>query len=963
MNTISSSSAPSELVSNNKRMVKAECIETERNALLDIKRGLAGGTFSNLSSWGSSQAQKNCCAWSGVRCDHNTGHVTQLNLSQRQNFYTKYPNSVSALNISSLLHLRNLDYLDLSWNTFSDPNLSSIGSLTNLEHLDLSNADIQGVFLDELGNLSKLSYLDLSSIELSSRVPKFIASFTSLTYLDLSHNYLFGAIPDEFGNLTKLHHLGLSNNNLQGNIPNSISVMTGMTHLNLSANSFEGVLPSSFQNLSRLQIVDFSYNNLSGTFQDVLYLLPEASLQKLWISDNQLTGSLPDITRFSFLDQLKVRSNLLNGYLPKKFEHKSVLRLLDLSNNHLQGSLPNFTNFTFLEDLYLNGNNFFGSLPDFTGCLSLRTLLLGMNQFTDWETQSIGELSNLYQLEIQMNMISSTISEHHLSKLYSLKLINASFNSLIFNMSSEWLPPFRLEELSLSSCKLGPKFPVWIRNQTDIISLDFSSTQISDTLPIWFSNISSKVQKLDLSSNKIRGTFSSMPKNIEDINLSNNYFEGLVPHIPRGCSNINLSHNKFSGKLLSTSEVMTSCLLDLSHNLLLGKIPDSWKYFPALVFLDLGHNNFSGRIPMSLGYIKSLETLILRNNSLDGELPESLRNCTKLGFVDLSFNNLSGSVPSWIGQDLWLLYALVLKSNKLNGSMPNGLCYLLSLRFLDLSINKISGKLPQCLSNLTSMISNGTGIIDHFYKPHDESPCTGVTQCEPSTLPTFSYLDDALASWKGKEQPYKRNFAYLKMIDLSSNGLTGEIPIGITELLGLNGLNLSMNKLYGKVPVQIGGLSNLEVLDLSSNKFSGAIPESLSKITFLSYLNLSSNNFSGKIPLGSQLQSFHSSMYEGNAGLCGLPLTERCPGDDETSVKPEPQSNGNEVDDDENVYERWLYVSVALGFSTSFWGICGTLLVHRRWRNVYFLFLTKRKDQLYVVIAVRIARLKVRFLG
>ncbi|KAL8107074.1 hypothetical protein AgCh_023752 [Apium graveolens] len=706
MNTISSSSAPSELVSNNKRMVKAECIETERNALLDIKRGLAGGTFSNLSSWGSSQAQKNCCAWSGVRCDHNTGHVTQLNLSQRQNFYTKYPNSVSALNISSLLHLRNLDYLDLSWNTFSDPNLSSIGSLTNLEHLDLSNADIQGVFLDELGNLSKLSYLDLSSIELSSRVPKFIASFTSLTYLDLSHNYLFGAIPDEFGNLTKLHHLGLSNNNLQGNIPNSISVMTGMTHLNLSANSFEGVLPSSFQNLSRLQIVDFSYNNLSGTFQDVLYLLPEASLQKLWISDNQLTGSLPDITRFSFLDQLKVRSNLLNGYLPKKFEHKSVLRLLDLSNNHLQG-----------------------------------------------------------------------------------------------------------------------------------------------------------------------------------------------------------------------------------------------------------------RIPMSLGYIKSLETLILRNNSLDGELPESLRNCTKLGFVDLSFNNLSGSVPSWIGQDLWLLYALVLKSNKLNGSMPNGLCYLLSLRFLDLSINKISGKLPQCLSNLTSMISNGTGIIDHFYKPHDESPCTGVTQCEPSTLPTFSYLDDALASWKGKEQPYKRNFAYLKMIDLSSNGLTGEIPIGITELLGLNGLNLSMNKLYGKVPVQIGGLSNLEVLDLSSNKFSGAIPESLSKITFLSYLNLSSNNFSGKIPLGSQLQSFHSSMYEGNAGLCGLPLTERCPGDDETSVKPEPQSNGNEVDDDENVYERWLYVSVALGFSTSFWGICGTLLVHRRWRNVYFLFLTKRKDQLYVVIAVRIARLKVRFLG
>lgn len=112
MNTISSSSALSELVSNNKRMVNTECIETERYVLLDIKRGLAGGTSSNLS-YDSSQAQKNCCEWSAVGCDHNTGHVTHLNLYQHHTFYTKFPNSVSALNISSLLYSRYLKYLDL----------------------------------------------------------------------------------------------------------------------------------------------------------------------------------------------------------------------------------------------------------------------------------------------------------------------------------------------------------------------------------------------------------------------------------------------------------------------------------------------------------------------------------------------------------------------------------------------------------------------------------------------------------------------------------------------------------------------------------------------------------------------------------------------------------------------------------------------------------------------------------
>ncbi|KAK1364272.1 putative leucine-rich repeat domain, L domain-containing protein [Heracleum sosnowskyi] len=172
------------------------------------------------------------------------------------------------------------------------------------------------------------------------------------------------------------------------------------------------------------------------------------------------------------------------------------------------------------------------------------------------------------------------------------------------------------------------------------------------------------------------------------------------------------------------------------------------------------------------------------------------------------------------------------------------------------------------------------------------------------------------------------------MIDLSTNELTGEFPLSITRLLDLKGLNLSENRFHGKVLQEIGQLKVLECLDLSTNKFSGEIPQSMSGLNFLAYLDLSNNNFSGRIPSGTQLQGFGNSTYEENPGLCGKPLTNICPGDElDYDIRP---SGEDDVDGDDSEYERWLYISTVLGFSTSFWGIIGTLVLHCRWRRAYF---------------------------
>jgi hypothetical protein len=114
-------------------------------------------------------------------------------------------------------------------------------------------------------------------------------------------------------------------------------------------------------------------------------------------------------------------------------------------------------------------------------------------------------------------------------------------------------------------------------------------------------------------------------------------------------------------------------------------------------------------------------------------------------------------------------------------------------------------------------------------------------------------------------------------IDLSSNYLSGEIPVELLNLGAIRFLNLSRNNLSGGIPSNIGNLKDVESLDLSWNQISGHIPPTISHLIFLSSLNLSNNLLSGEIPTGNQLQTLNDpSVYSNNLGLCGVLLSIPC---------------------------------------------------------------------------------------
>lgn len=80
-----------------------------------------------------------------------------------------------------------------------------------------------------------------------------------------------------------------------------------------------------------------------------------------------------------------------------------------------------------------------------------------------------------------------------------------------------------------------------------------------------------------------------------------------------------------------------------------------------------------------------------------------------------------------------------------------------------------------------------------------------------------------------------RNFTQLKVLDLSANALTGDMPSEFCEVPSpLDKIMLADNYLTGLIPSGIGSCKNLTVIDLSLNNLSGQIPReiwTLPKIT------------------------------------------------------------------------------------------------------------------------------------
>jgi len=108
-------------------------------------------------------------------------------------------------------------------------------------------------------------------------------------------------------------------------------------------------------------------------------------------------------------------------------------------------------------------------------------------------------------------------------------------------------------------------------------------------------------------------------------------------------------------------------------------------------------------------------------------------------------------------------------------------------------------------------------------------------------------------------------------MDLSTNHLSGPIPLSLGQLQAVTFINLSHNMFRDSIPDTLGKLTSIVTLDLSNNSLSGTIPNSLASLMYLTNLNLSFNNLEGQIPTGGIFSNIPPYSLVRNGPLCGLP--------------------------------------------------------------------------------------------
>eukprot|EP01018_Ginkgo_biloba_P020234 Gb_34054 [translate_table: standard] len=857
------------------------CQKHEKEALLAFKTSFEDASGS-LNSWKGDD----CCEWRGIGCDKGIRSVIKLDIRGM------HLRPLRKVLDSSLFSLKNLEYVNLSFNNFSGVGIpSELGLLQRLRYLDLSHSGFCGIIPWQLGNLSKLEYLsfsrdilldltsllwvsdlswikNLSALEYLSvngvdlrRVADnwdhWIASLSKLRHLHMAGCRLLGAIPQSLVRITRLSDLDLSFNTFSaGSMPPWLSSMTSLVSLNLSGCGLRGPNSELSPTLQEL-VLDRNYNlsiNVS-VFVNGHWPL----LRRLSLSACNLEGVITSaISRLLYLEYLDLSSNQIEGAIPDCMGKLYNLQFLDLSFNNLGGRIP--TSLGLLSNvshLDLRHNQLNGTIPRSLSKLSLLDYLgLGHNGLTGSIPAEFGLLSKLSTLDISFNNLSHSVSDTMFQRLNRLKYLHLSNSGLTVNMrNSAWRnsPPFSLEQLYLTSCNMQGEVPQWLSTQEKLVFLDLSDNGLSGSIPNWLWKLPNLAQ-VNLSNNNLEGMLPTSVRlnphaGPRIVDLHSNHLQGPLPLSFGPVEVLDLSNNKFRGSIPSEifGDHWSINFLSLSNNSLSGHIPRSLSGSCFLEVLDLSNNILSGKLHHLFTKCSSLVVLNLANNALEGELPHELGKMRKLQTLHMNNNRLTGTLPPSM-QNCTALEILELGKNKFSGNIPSWIQHLSRLRIVVLNANNFQGTIPKEISKLNSIqildlsVNNLTGPI-----PANLAAFRGMTAQQPAGSFILRYvigLGMTMSLYRTDAEGGLGLF-YGADVEVMSKGQQmhfEQIPSIVTCM------DLSSNNLVGHIPSEIGDLTALVTLNISRNNLSGNIPATVGNMKQLESLDISWNQISGEIP-------------------------------------------------------------------------------------------------------------------
>ncbi|KAF2601629.1 hypothetical protein F2Q70_00028293 [Brassica cretica] len=433
-----------------------------------------------------------------------------------------------------------------------------------------------------------------------------------------------------------------------------------------------------------------------------------------------------------------------------------------------------------------------------------------------------------------------------------------------------------MEVLILSSCGIS-QFPSFLKGLHSLERVYISNNNIKGKVPEWFWSLP-HLSIADLVNNSFTGFEGSgevlVNSSMKILDLALNHFKGPFPNPPHSLTVLSAWNNSFTGSIpLAICNQTMLTLLDLSYNNFTSSIPPCLSNFQtSLIVVNLRKNNLEGSLPDMCYDGALLRTLDVGFNQLSGKLPRSLLSCTSLKFLSVDNNKIKDPFPFWL-KALPYLQALTLRSNRFYGPLSpsgQGLFAFPELHILEVSYNNFTGSLPP-------------NYFVNWKASSLQMNEDGGLYMGDNSIPDYNYEDTIDLQYKGLFMEQGKVLSSYATIDFSGNRLEGQIP----ESIGL---------LYLAI-----------FLYLSGNQLSGTIPKGLERLSYLAYISVAHNQLKGEIPQGTQITGQAKSSFEGNAGLCGLPLEQSCFGSNAPPMQQPEEEKEEEEEEVLNWNVSWIF--------------------------------------------------------
>lgn len=373
--------------------------------------------------------------------------------------------------------------------------------------------------------------------------------------LDKPTGYLSGTISSSLSKVRNLDDIYLQGlRKLTGPFPDFLFGMPKLLFVYVENNMLSGPIPGNIGQLSQLGALSLEGNRFTGPIPSSISNLTQ--LTQLKLGGNLLTGTIPaGIQNLKSLTFLGLERNRLTGPIPNFLGYLSNLRVLRLSHNSFSGSFPVGISSLAPKLVYLElGHNALtGRIPEFLGKFTaLDTLDLSSNRFTGTVPGSFRNLTKIFNLDLSRNLLRDPFPMMFVKGIESLDL---SYNMFHLGKIPSWVTSSPIiYSLKLAKCGIKMKLDDWIPKETYFYDyIDLSDNEISGT-PTGLVNRTELLVGFWASGNKLRFDMGKLriPKSMKQLDLSRNLVFGKVPDAVSGLEGLNVSYNHLCGRLPAT---------------------------------------------------------------------------------------------------------------------------------------------------------------------------------------------------------------------------------------------------------------------------------------------------------------------------------------------------------------------------------------------------------------------------